>query len=470
MDNGITSRRFTQPFASLGRDGWKDLLTKFKQQGIRLEQSEWRHPHFSSDTNGVARSVIVMTLHAVNPEANERFIVRGDLHVRWRRDSHATSRPFPESIDATRLELLSRQGKPPFQRVLAADITPNKTDRLTEPSLQLYDLDGDGLSEIILPGRNHVFWNRGHGTFASDVLLKHSVSSLSAGVISDFDGDGAADFLGANGQGLALFRGDATGRFLHAPKRIRLANQRLPNPVVITAGDIDRDNDLDVWLAQYKMPYKDGQMPTPFYDANDGYPAFLLVNDGQGNFVDRTDQAGLARKWHRRTYSSSFVDLDHDSDLDLLVVSDFAGVDVYHNDGKGHFTDVTDQTLRETHAFGMAHTFGDYHRDGELDFLIIGMNSYVANRLDGLNAAPPEFPEFTRMRPRMAYGNRLYFRGPEGFRQTPVSDQVSRTGWSWGATTGDFDNDGDQDICIVNGHISGQSASDYEPEFWRRDI
>jgi len=42
-------------------------------------------------------------------------------------------------------------------------------------------------------------------------------------------------------------------------------------------------------------------------------------------------------------------------------VSDFAGVDVYRNDGRGHFTDVTREWIPEPHAFGMAHALADFN-------------------------------------------------------------------------------------------------------------
>ena len=70
----------------------------------------------------------------------------------------------------------------------------------------------------------------------------------------------------------------------------------------------------------------------------------------------------------------------------------------------------------------------------------------------------------------MAYGNRMYLARADKFEQTQLSDQVARSGWSWGATSFDFDNDGDLDIYIVNGHKSRPSARDYETQFWRHDI
>jgi hypothetical protein len=64
-------------------------------------------------------------------------------------------------------------------------------------------------------------------------------------------------------------------------------------------------------------------------------------------FDDATEAAGLAPKRNRRTFATSFVDLDNDRDLDLVVTSDFADTDIYFNDGAGHFTDETDTCLKE---------------------------------------------------------------------------------------------------------------------------
>ena len=108
-------------------------------------------------------------------------------------------------------------------------------------------------------------------------------------------------------------------------------------------------------------------MPTPYYDANDGYPDTLLLNNGTGQFTDGTKAAGLLAKQNRRTYSASFADLDGDHDLDLLTVCDFSGIDLYRNDGRGTYTDVTDQWVKQRHGFGMSHAVNDFDGDGAAD-------------------------------------------------------------------------------------------------------
>ena len=67
-----------------------------------------------------------------------------------------------------------------------------------------------------------------------------------------------------------------------------------------------------------------GDIPTPYFDANDSFPSYLLLNDGSGQFENGIDRAGLSEKSHRRNFSASFVDIDDDGDLDLLMASDFA--------------------------------------------------------------------------------------------------------------------------------------------------
>ncbi len=71
--------------------------------------------------------------------------------------------------------------------------------------------------------------------------------------------------------------------------------------MVLTCGDVDEDGDLDVFLAQYRVPTLGQVLGPHYYDANDGWPSYLLHNDGHGNFKDVTEAAGLGPKRWRRT-------------------------------------------------------------------------------------------------------------------------------------------------------------------------
>jgi enediyne biosynthesis protein E4 len=466
LENGVSRIRFAEPLRSLDRNEWKSTLQKFRVDGYRIAQSEWRQQQFETSRHSPPQSTIAMSLHLLNPEKQRRILLRGKLHVHWPPERAEGETGIPERIDVAELELIDRTGAPSFEQVLARAIQPENNPVFIDPVI-VYDLNGDGFDEVILACRNFVYWNQGNGKFQSDRLCAFPKKTINAAIVADFDGDGRADLLGADRAGLVLYSGDAGGKFPGQARSIRFGNAELSNPFVMTAGDIDRDGDLDIWLAQYKLPYVAGQMPTPYYDANDGFPSFLLINDGAGGFRDATEGSGLIAKRFRRTYSSSFVDFDDDGDLDLMVVSDFAGVDLYENDGRGRFIDVTSRLLEESHSFGMAHTIGDYDGDERLDLCVIGMNSFVADRLESLRAGPAD-P--LRMRSKMANGNRLYFRRGDSFRETSMSAQVAKSGWSWGATSADFDNDGDLDIYVANGHKSRATVQDYENQFWRHDI
>ncbi len=467
----IESIRFDDGELELTPGEWRQWLDDMHSDGFQLVQSEWHHSRFEPDPAG-ARSVVSMSLDVTNEPRQTRYSIKGDLVVHWEAD-----RIVPRTIETRQLKVLSRQGEPAFREALVFDREDELLDYL--PMVMAYDLNDDGLSEIVVPSTNAVYWNRGNLEFERAPLVNGaSKDEVLCGLLADLTGDRQVDLLaavktpqssGGMRSNLILFSATEDGGLSEAASNV-VGDSILYHPMVITAGDIDADGDLDVFVGQYKSPYKYGQMPTPYYDANDGYPAQLLRNDGQGGFVDVTEQAGLAAKRQRRTYSASFVDLDADGDLDLAVASDFSGLDLYQNDGSGAFIDVTDKLVDNRHSFGMALTFGDYDLNSKLDFLMVGMSSTTARRLDQLGLGREEFPEHQEFRREMGYGNRMYLSDGETFKQPAFNDQVARTGWSWGATSFDFDNDGDRDIYIANGHVSGHTCKDYCTTFWRHDI
>ena len=487
MPHGIEVRDSAGAGPTLSAADWRRRVEAFAAAGWQLEQTEFRHNAFDTDATGQPRqSRFYFSAHLVNRPVHEprllipaspgggegarRAVVVGDLIVDWQ-PTGKTNRPAAvKRIDASRLTLKIRRGKPPFQLVQAEEIEPPERFDPIDP-LILYDLDGDGLSEILLPAENLVYRRRDRGRYEAEPLAAGAPRLIFTAQVADFDGDGAADLLLATAEGLLLFSGSPKGAFDQPGRAVWRASMPLKNVMALTCGDLDHDGDLDVFLGQYKVPTLGAILRPHYYDANDGFPAYLLVNDGHGNFADATAAAGLEPLRRRRTYSASLVDLDADGDLDLLVVSDFAGADLYRNDGHGRFDNATRDWVAEPHAFGMAHTFADFNADGRLDFLMLGMNSPTVDRLEHLGLRRPDATDDPAMRRAMTFGNRLYLARPGGgFEQTALNDSIARSGWSWGPAAADFDNDGWPDVYIANGQESKQTVHDFEPEFWLHDI
>lgn len=452
----------------LARAPWEAFVRAAQAAGWELAQCEFRHTGFSPPTSErPASSKFYFSAHLANPARQQRAILEGDLRIEW---AGTPDQPVTGTVDASALQVRLREGPSPFRQVLNEELLPREGSYFIDP-LIAWDLDRDGTSEIILAAANRVYRRGSDGLWSHSPLCEQDPGLIFTGVLGDFDGDGTPDFLCAKFDGLFLYAGTPDGRFPGSPRQVWAAQPRLKYAQAIAVGDVDGDGDIDLFLGQYKVPYDKGQMPRPYFDANDGHPSFLLENDGKGNFADITQRAGLGAKRGRRVYNASFVDLDRDGRLDLLVASDFAGLDVYRNEGGGRFKDVTGAWFPEAQSLGMAQALADFDRDGNVDVFLVGMNSPTADRLASLHLNRPyDVPDEGR-RSAVTFGNRLLF-GTAGnkFQATALSSAVARTGWSWGCAAADFDNDGFPDLYIANGHETRQSVRDYESEFWLHDI
>ncbi len=525
LPHGIEFTTSAGPGRTLNRAAWRRWLRGQRHAGWRLMQVEFRHLRFETNTVGQPwRSVFYFSAHLTNAHRPHRAEAVGDLLIEWAPLPGKSPPARVSRVDASRLTVKTRAGEPPFERVFLEEIEPPERRTPIDPVL-LRDLDGDGFPEIALPTVNLVYRRVASGRYEPGPLCAEPPGPLFTAIIEDFNGDGAADLLIVNATGLMLYSGRAaapggsleaeghalppgapptdasrsagqpaaaglaspaprqagkpaatgdepTAPFSASPQPVWIADQPLKNPMALTCGDVDSDGALDIFFAQYRVPTLGTVLKPSYHDANDGDPAYLLLNDGTGWFRDVTEASGLAPKRWRRTYSASFADLDGDSHLDLLVVSDFAGAEAYRNDGRGHFTDVTAEWLGDAKGFGMAHTFADFNADGRPDFLMIGMPSPTVDRLEHLGLSRPGEAEDPQMRRRMASGNRLFLARPEGgFFQPPLDNNpLGRSGWSWGASAADFDNNGRPDVYVANGHQSSRSVREYEPEFWLHDL
>lgn len=475
---GLSQSPLDQDPQTLDQAQWRTLVNQLFDAGYRVTQSEWHHATFSTNDQSQRISTFNITIDLTHPDSEKRLTVNGPIHIVWSEDLNAVGHHKPGHIDTTELKLLTRTGEPMFKVTDLGKVPFG----VGHDDILAYDLNHDGLIDLVYPNSNELLVNRGNGRFVREKLCEFPIRVIAEAALADFTGDGVADYLVAGTNyagtdapkqyGLFLFKGDEDGGF-SKPASIAIEPNQMPLvlPSAMAVGDIDADGDLDVWASQYKAAYSGGNFPTPYYDANDGYPGYLLTNNGDGSFTEATTGSGLEDKRFRRAFRASFVDLDDDADLDLLVVSDFAGADLFYNDGTGLFTDVTTSALDIPTNFGMGLTFDDFDNDGSLDFYVTGMASTTARRLSKMGLEHPELDEHNDQRLIVAYGNRMYLGRSAGrFIEPDFRDQVARSGWSWGVASADFNNDGHSDIYIANGNKSGLSAKDYCTRFWCHDI
>ena len=454
----------------IGPTEWEPFVDHFKEQGWVLDFLELRHTRFAPGGGmDPSKSHVEGVFALENSNESMRAIIKGPVSIEWKIDSPEEGRPIILSVDCRNLEMRVSLGEPPFHLLLEAAIEPPENAYAIDPLL-VSDLDRDGRAEVILAAKNLLFRSDAEGQFRPEPLCAFPPGLISTALLADIDLDGADDLICMKHEGMVVLPGSPQGIFDQSEKVLWNRTKELKYPMVISGGDFDRDGDIDLFLGQYRVPYESGSLPTPYFDANDGYPFYVFRNDGDLDFVDVTDAIGLSKKRHRRVYSASFVDIDGKNGPDLIVVSDFAGADLYLNDGTGKFSEATQAVLGDTLGFGMAHAFADFNMDGKLDFVMAGMRSPTVARLQSLGIWRAGLTEDRTIRERMTHGTRVFLSTDSGrFAQGSAGEAVRQSGWSWGSSAADFNNDGYADLFIGNGLESRDSVRDYEPEYWLHD-
>jgi hypothetical protein len=201
--------------------------------------------------------------------------------------------------------------------------------------------------------------------------------------------------------------------------------------------------------------------PLPFHDANNGGQNTLWRNDGNWLFSDVTADAGLGQNNTRFSFAASWEDFDNDGDLDLYVANDYGRNNLYRNEG-ARFIDIAfDSNVEDTSA-GMSVSWADCNRDGRMDLYISNMFSSAGNRITYQRQFKAGLDEDVRQQfQRMARGNTLYLGEPDGgFRDISEETAVTMGRWAWGSRFADINNDGWEDILVVNGFITAADTDD----------
>ena len=343
--------------------------------------------------------------------------------------------------------VISPQRKPIFAGVGAA--------------LGINDLDGDGDLDLVLAnldGPSSILWNRGGLTFARRELAAGSARGVN---VVDFDGDGWLDLIlshpgsppslwlsvEAPGSGKAAGAGGAGGAGHVATRSYRRAEGLGAWHVLnaIALADPDRDGDLDLVGASY-----DAEIAELYDGFVIGGGVVYYENDG-GKLHARE----LVR--HAQALALLLTDVDGDGRLDVLVGNDFELPDYLFRWTPAGFRldDLLPRMPRNTMSLDAA----DVDNDGRFELFSADMKPYadddatraawqeLSGNYDALPADDPQIEE-----------NVLLVGGvAEGFENRAGERGVDASGWSWSAKFADLDNDGLQDLYVVNGMYSERS-------------
>ncbi len=338
----------------------------------------------------------------------------------------------------------------------------------------------------------------------------HIIETMGGGAaFFDYDRDGNLDILLVRGSTVEqfqkggsslcmLFRGDGRGHFQDMTVAAGIQTRGWGMGVVV--GDVDNDGWEDIFLAGY------------------GSNA-LLRNQGNGTFRDVTADSGLTSS--RWSVSAAFADFDRDGDLDLYVANyltydlkrlpsrgagcTYRGFEVfcgprglpgerdslYFNDGKGHFQDVTlSKEIDAENLYGMGVAVTDYDNDGWPDIFVandltpnllyhnrgkgefeeVGVLAAVAFDENGVEEGSmgADFGDFNNDGwPDLYYTNSSYQtnqlavnlrNGNFGLKSYALGH--GETTWlyvGWGTFFADLDNDGWEEIFVVDGHLYSQA-------------
>jgi hypothetical protein len=323
----------------------------------------------------------------------------------------------------------------------------------TGSGIAFIDYDNDGLPDLFVlsgnGGTNRMYHNEGHDRFR-DVTSQLGLQSSgwAQGVCAgDYDNDGYTDlFVTYWGQN-HLYRNIQGRRFEDVTAAAHLLEKRTRYSTGCAFIDFDRDGRLDLFVATYlKFDFavtpKPGANPYCFYRSlavncgPRGLPFdrnILYHNDGGGTFTDVSEASGISAPYGHYSLGVLTGDFNEDGWPDVYVACDQTPSLLYINKGNGKFEE---QAVLRGVAFdangkamsGMGVTAADYDGSGHLSI-------FRTNFSD----------EFETLYRNTGNGN---------FDDVTLDAGMGRnTSYvGWGAGFFDFNNDGWKDLLLVNGH------------------
>lgn len=320
-----------------------------------------------------------------------------------------------------------------------------------------FDFDNDGWMDIYLvnsgpsdfyepktPVKNALYRNNGDGTF-TDVTDKAGVACGRMGhfgmgaAAGDYDGDGWQDLYVTNYGSNVLFHNNGNGTFTNVTDAAGVA---APNwSTCATWFDYDNDSKLDLFVSSFVQYSGTGTIFCGDNRAGRRYycvprvfkprPSFLFRNEGGGKFLDVSKDSGIASALGK-SFGAVATDVNNDGLMDLFVANDTLANFLFVNKGKGKFEEaglLSGVAYSDSGAprSGMGVDATDYDGDGWQDLFVANIDQELFS----------------------LYHNQkdLTFIDKPG-EIGPATRLLS----GWGLRFFDYDNDGDSDLILANGH------------------
>jgi len=338
---------------------------------------------------------------------------------------------------------------PLFEPELGADWTIQQpvgdpsTDPFPAGGVAVADFTGDGLLDYFLPADTPcmLFVGQDDGTLLDESSARIPLAAENCrawgAAAGDMDGDGDLDlYLPRERFPDVLWENDGAGHFTDVTSRSGIPETWCGGRSA-SWGDMDGDGDLDLFVARHRVILDEEEGPCERPEApsdwsiDSGGPNSLLMNRGDGTFVDVTERLPF-----RGVYAFSFIggwyDLDRDHDLDLFLINDFSphatDTTAWINDGSGGFRELLPGAGLQLRIFGMSLSAADLNGDGYPDFAITDIDRLHLVESQG----------------RLEWADRATARGLQPSR---ARSQAA----SWGVAMEDVNNDGRVDVTTVYG-------------------
>ncbi len=318
------------------------------------------------------------------------------------------------------------------------------------------DYDNDGWMDIYLvnsgpcdffdppqPLRNALYHNNRDGTF-TDVAAKAGVTGNAYGMgvaVGDYDGDGFPDLYVTQYPHSILYHNNGDGSFTDVTAKAGVAAPGWATSAVWF--DYDNDGRLDLFVCHFvdysKTKLKfcgdliTGERHYCIPSIYDSMPCWLFHNNGDGTFTDVSKASGIAQ-FPAKAWGVVAADINNDGRLDLYVTNDTVPNFLFVNRGKGRFEEVGMLAGVGLSSFGkprsgMGVDAADYDQDGWIDLFEANVDQEMYSLYH--NDKNEVFSDVSN---------------PNGI------GRATRLMSGWGLKFLDYDNDGDIDLLLCNGH------------------